>query len=77
MLRTFQRTTFCVSFRCVATFVDPFGAKDPRRLEFDPEDVLENNKPTGFYKRIGDPEKGLADDTRLEHFFAFFLKKLF
>ena len=46
------------------TFVDPFGAKDPQRGTVDGRDLEEWNRLVGYSKIIGDPKKGLADDTR-------------
>lgn len=53
------------SSRSFATFVDPFGVKDPSRGKQTNQDLQGHNSIKGHRKVIGDPKKGLADDTTL------------
>lgn len=61
MLTSFKHSS-ARNLRCFATFVDPFGAKG--QGDVNEGELYEHNALVGYTKMIGDPKKGLADDTR-------------
>lgn len=54
----------CPSQRRAGTWVDPWSTRDEREEHPDENTVYEHNLPKMWYGKVGDPKKGLADDTR-------------
>ena len=60
-----RRWSSCLQ-RCASTVaaVDPFGSKSDEERPIDTNAIREHNRVRSYAKTIGDPQKGLADDTR-------------